>query len=197
METPLAPVQNIDSIAKELKARAAALASFTDEVGFRTAAEAILQSKAYKKAYVEHMEPIRKAQRAALDVTLNKLKEVKEMFDDVVEMLTPPVIAWKKKRDAEAAAMQETLNAGLDPDLAGLAPIYHSEEEDGLDARATYAAEVVDLMELAKAVVKGKVPLHYLKADQVALNKRANLDKHAFNVPGVKLVEKEHLRKAL
>ena len=53
--------------------------------------------------------------------------------------------------------------------------------------KTTYSATVTNLLELVKAVAAGKAPLQAIKADESYLNKKANLEKEGFSVPGCKL----------
>jgi hypothetical protein len=63
------------------------------------------------------------------------------------------------------------------------------------DVRSTWSAEVVDLMELAKAVVAGTVPVEAIEANEKYLNGRARLEKAKLAIPGVKAVETHGLAK--
>ena len=57
----------------------------------------------------------------------------------------------------------------------------------GVSMSQRYSAEVVNLMELVKAVAQGKAPIQCLKADQVFLNRQAVAMRQAMAYPGVKL----------
>lgn len=58
---------------------------------------------------------------------------------------------------------------------------------DGISIRDQWHAEVVDLMELVKAVAAGTVPLHYLQANTANLNLAAKQMKGTGDIPGVRL----------
>lgn len=60
----------------------------------------------------------------------------------------------------------------------------------GAATRRTWSAEVVDLMNLVKAVAVGAVPIQALEANAVYLNGQARMLKSALNYPGVRAVEK-------
>ena len=57
----------------------------------------------------------------------------------------------------------------------------------GQVSKTTYSATVTNLLELVKAVAAGKAPLQAIKANESYLNKKANLEKEGFSVPGCKL----------
>lgn len=59
--------------------------------------------------------------------------------------------------------------------------------------RETWHAEVVDLMELVKAVAAGQAPIQALEANTTYLNGRARLEKSDFKLAGVKAVGEETL----
>ena len=57
----------------------------------------------------------------------------------------------------------------------------------GQVSKTTYSATVTNLLELVKAIAAGKAPLQAIKANESYLNKKANLEKEGFSVPGCKL----------
>ena len=67
------------------------------------------------------------------------------------------------------------------------------EKADGVSLRDNWVAEVVDLMELVKAVAKGKAPLSFLQENTTVLNKQAKATKNAVNYPGVRFVNKKNM----
>jgi hypothetical protein len=62
--------------------------------------------------------------------------------------------------------------------------------------RETWRAEVADIMKLVKEVAAERVPVAAILPNQSYLNKRADADREAFNIPGVVAhkVEKVHFR---
>ena len=58
----------------------------------------------------------------------------------------------------------------------------------GQVGRTVYKAEVVNLMELIKAVAAGTAPIQCIEANMQYLNGKAKLEKEGFNVAGCKLV---------
>lgn len=63
----------------------------------------------------------------------------------------------------------------------------------GISTRVTYRAEVVDKLELVKAVAAGAVPLSALDVNQSYLNAQAKLNKESLRYPGVKVVQETGL----
>lgn len=59
-----------------------------------------------------------------------------------------------------------------------------------LSFREDWSAEVVNLMELVKAVAAGQAPLAYLMASHIALNQQARSLRGEMRIPGVKAVMK-------
>lgn len=57
--------------------------------------------------------------------------------------------------------------------------------------RSVWSAEVLNLMELVKAVATGTAPITFILANEVALNQTARAMKSAMKVPGVRAVEKK------
>lgn len=103
----------------------------------------------------------------------------------------------KKSGDADAmeaaAELQDDADDAADTAEAASmapAPVVEKQTVKGSNVRKTYAAEVTDLMALAKGVVAGTVPITCIKADQTALNGMARAMKEAMKYPGVRLVTK-------
>jgi membrane peptidoglycan carboxypeptidase len=66
----------------------------------------------------------------------------------------------------------------------------------GISTRSNWTAEVVDLMELVKAVAAGTHPLSLLQADTAKLTQMAKALKSELNIPGVRAVENVSPEKA-
>lgn len=64
---------------------------------------------------------------------------------------------------------------------------------EGQSTRIGYSAEVVNLLELAKGVASGRIPVQAIMANTTFLNGQAKLMKDAFNYPGVRLLKKRIL----
>lgn len=59
----------------------------------------------------------------------------------------------------------------------------------GMSMARRYKAEVTSITQLCRAVAEGKVPSTYVTANMAALNARAEADRAALSVPGVRAIE--------
>ncbi len=88
----------------------------------------------------------------------------------------------------EDAGMSEAAAERLDAPVVVPRPILASPlplKASGTAIRETFHAEVRDLMTLVKAVAAGTAPLHYLLANESALNSEARSSKGQASIPGV------------
>jgi len=133
----------------------------------RLEAEARAAAEADRKRREEEAAAIRKAEEeAALNAAIAAGQ------DDVAEL--PPVEAY-----IEPVAY-------VPPPIA--APTY--EAVKGLGITRRWGAEVTDIKKLCRAVADGVVPETYVLPNQVALNQRAQADKQAMMIPGVRSAQK-------
>jgi hypothetical protein len=169
-----------------------------------------------KRAFHEWFDPIDDASKKQRQAVIAQGKMIDEPFDLVIKQTGSKCAAWvraeqarlaEEKRKAEEAARKEAEDAQIRAAEAlqkeGLtaaaemvldAPVVVAKVEapkvatdTGVSYRDTYSAEVVDLMELVRAVSAGLVPLCYLQADQTTLNQWARATKGAQPMPGVKV----------
>lgn len=87
-------------------------------------------------------------------------------------------------RAEEANAMAQVAEMVIAPPVA--VPV---QKTAGISTRSNWTAEVVDLMELVKAVAAGTQPLTLLQADTTRLTQMAKALKAELNIPGVRAVE--------
>lgn len=87
-------------------------------------------------------------------------------------------------RAEEANAMAQVAEMVIAPPVA--VPV---QKTAGISTRSNWTAEVVDLMELVKAVAAGTQPLSLLQADTTKLTQMAKALKGELNIPGVRAVE--------
>ena len=92
--------------------------------------------------------------------------------------------AAEKGQAEKAEALQTTAAAVVMPIIANTTP-----KIAGISTRTSYRAEVVDKMELVKAVAAGTVPLAALDVNTAYLNGQARLNKESLAYPGVKVVQ--------
>ena len=104
----------------------------------------------------------------------------------------------KAQEDAKIQLAVEYENAGEkdlaeaiieQPTIKTTFEIPKAAQAQGIQYRWNYGARVLNVMELAKAVVAGKAPAHYITANIVALNASAKSMKEDFIVPGVELTK--------
>lgn len=91
-------------------------------------------------------------------------------------------------KEEKAAALATAASAVVAPIIMPTTP-----KVAGISTRTTYRAEVVDKMELVKAVAAGTVPLLALDANATFLNQQARSMKESLSYPGVKVVQETGL----
>lgn len=84
----------------------------------------------------------------------------------------------------KAEALQVAAASVITPIVAPTTP-----KVAGISMRTTFRAEVVDKMELVKAVAAGTIPLNALDANMPFLNNQARAMKETLAYPGVKVVQ--------
>ena len=101
----------------------------------------------------------------------------------------------ERARKAEASGKVEKAEAltiaaatVIQPTIASTTP-----KLAGISTRTSYRAEVVDKLELVKAVAAGTVPLNALDANMPFLNNQARAMKETLAYPGVKVVQETGL----
>ena len=66
-------------------------------------------------------------------------------------------------------------------------------KDDKVSTRKTWAAEVIDIKLLCKAIVDGKVPATAIMPNMLILNGLARQQKENFDIPGVRAVSKDNI----
>lgn len=147
----------------------------------------------------------------------------KRLLNDVISTITPKILAFDRRLAEERAAAQRAADEAarkererLAAEARALAQAGHQEAADSLSlassmvqapvipvrvdqaeqstsARASWSAEVNDLLELVKAVAAGTVPLEAIEPNATYLNGRARVEKDKLAIPGVVAVKKESL----
>lgn len=135
-------------------------------------AEAILKPRI--AAYLNAEEQCRqdeelRLQRQAIEEARQRQLENAAILDDI-------------GATAEANALLEETPAVAPVILQRAAP-----KVSGVSMSKRYSAEIVNLMDLVKAVAAGKAPIQCLQADLVFLNRQAVAMKQALAYPGVRL----------
>lgn len=118
-----------------------------------------------------------------------KAAEEQRQRDDAVRAERERLAAGAEKareagRVEEAQAMAQVAEMVIAPPVT--VPV---QKTAGISTRSNWTAEVVDLMELVKAVAAGTQPLSLLQADTTRLTQMAKALKAELNIPGVRAVE--------
>lgn len=118
-----------------------------------------------------------------------KAAEEQRQRDDAVRAERERLAAVAEKareagRVEEAQAMAQVAEMVIAPPVT--VPV---QKTAGISTRSNWTAEVVDLMELVKAVAAGTQPLSLLQADTTRLTQMAKALKAELNIPGVRAVE--------
>lgn len=173
-----------ERVAAEVRRKAEAEARAKEEAAAKAKAEAEARAEADRKA-AEEAEAKAKAAAAAGDSKAaaklaGEAAKLAERAETVLQSGESKAVTLQQ----EAAARRDVADAVTSmPAVAApkAAPA-------GFSTRKKYDAEVVNLMELVKAVAAGDAPITLVTIDKTALRKRAEADKEAFKVPGCKLI---------
>lgn len=204
-----------------IKAKADAIVVSSQET--YDAADALNKSaRDEKKAFHAWFDPIDEASKKARQAVIAQGNSIDEPLDYVIRATGDKQAAWfraeqarivEEKRIAEdaarkaaedaavkvaeelhAAGLSDAAEAALDaPVVVPRIDIAGPEKADGVSFRTTYSAEVVNLLELVKAVAAGKIPVSYLTADMTALNGWARSTKGTDTIPGVRVVSRDSM----
>jgi hypothetical protein len=94
-----------------------------------------------------------------------------------------------KAASLEGAAQDVRTVAAAVPEPASMMPA--PAKPKGFSSRPVYGCEVVNLMELVKAVAAGRAPIGLVQANETALRQRASADKEGFDLPGCRLTKRQ------
>jgi hypothetical protein len=163
-------------------------------------------------------DPIIEKANASHKEAIAQKKKVEAPLVDAEAILKPRIAAYlqeeeRKRREAELLAhkraqeeaeAQQLADAALLDDIGETALANAKLEEKpyvapvvlpkatpkvaGISMTQRYSAQVVNVMELCKAVVAGKVPVLAIQANQPFLNAQARAMKESMNYPGVRVV---------
>lgn len=147
----------------------------------------------------------------------------KTFLNEAIAALTPKILTYDRKLAEERAAAQraadeaakaerqrladeaaklaasghqdaaDSLSLASSMVLAPVIPTRVDREEQSTSVRENWSAEVVDLMQLVKAVAAGTVSINAIEPSSTWLNGQARLEKARLSIPGVKPVVKETL----
>jgi hypothetical protein len=136
-------------------------------------AERLLKPKL--SAYLDEQERQRKAEELRLEAEARAEAERQQLenavvLDDMGETEAANALLSERVQSAPVFVPKQA------PKVAGIVPT------------KTYSAQVVNLMDLIKAVADGRVPAMAIQANTVFLGQQARSMKDTFNYPGVKLI---------
>ena len=147
----------------------------------------------------------------------------KTLLNEAISGITPKILAYDRKlaeeraavqraseeaaraekerllKEAEAAARAGNKDTADALEMASTmvqAPVIATrvdKAEQSTSSRENWSAEVVDLMELVKAVAAGKVSINAIEPSATWLNGQARLEKAKLAIPGVQAIMRESL----
>ena len=203
------------------KVSAAGLIMIETDQDYIDAGEFLKSVKGKIKGILGIFEPIKKKSLAAHRENLLQHKKLEEPLLSIEKAIKVKMIVWHEKQEAirlkqqaildaqarkreEEEILAEAIQAEEDGDHGSVdqilsEPVIPDEvilptrvaRISGQSFSTNYKAEVVDLKELLKAVIAGKVSIMAIKANDVFLNQQAKSLKATFSIPGVKLVKKK------
>lgn len=149
-----------------------------------------LQEEADRKA---QEEADKKAQAAAIEQAKLDAEAAKRAQEAAKAEGDKKALAEAKREAEEAKARAVALKAGTVQVVAApvtSVSVWTSAKIAGASLRATWSAEVVDLVALCRWIGTGKNGTMYVQADMPALNKVMIATKGQMVIPGVRAVEK-------
>lgn len=149
----------------------------------------IAQAKEISNKWSDLFEPIRVAQKQALDVTYATLSKVKKPCKDLIESLTPKCAAWEHHEKAQTAAIEMQINETMSTLPAHVQIIPPTNPDDGLARRSTWKAEVESFETLLAAVQAGTAPKAALEPNLEFLDGVAKALRSEMRIPGVRAYE--------
>lgn len=186
-----------------------------DDSSFLEASELRKTINKWKKEAIEQIEPLRKKAHATYQEVLRQRDLAVEPLDEALKVLDPAISMYyaeqqrlaqieQEKAQAEAKRQQEEAilrqaevaqKAGKTEKAEAILnkPIITPKVEmpkpaqaNGVSFRETWSVNPeIDVMQLAKAVVNGKVPVNAIVPNMTFLNSMARALKNGMNYPGV------------
>jgi hypothetical protein len=205
-----------ETLALQIRERVETLSIF-DQASYDFAQSLNKAALESKKSFHVWFDPIDEASKKQRQATIAQGKKIDEPLDFVIKTIGGKSATYiraeeariaEEKRKAEAIARKAAEDAALVAAQALQAEGMTAAAEAVLDApiviekviieapakaqgvsyRDNYSAEVVNLMELVKAVAEGKAPLYYLEANLTSLNTWARNSKGSEAMPGIRVL---------
>ena len=152
---------------------------FRPVVDAHAQAEKLLKNKML--GYQEEVERKQREEQAAANERARKEREKLEARADKHE---------QAGREEKAAALRE------EADLNSAPPVptaIATPRAAGVSTRGVWKAELLDKMDLVKAVAEGRVPLKALDVNMTFLNQQAKSLHDEFNIPGARAYEEKSI----
>lgn len=190
--------------------------SIKDAPSYEAAAKYLQTIKAARKKVAEILDPFVQAAHGAWKKAVAERNKYDEPLDDAEAIVKPAMAKWYGEEQERIAAEQRRLEAesrkreedrrladAIVADQNGdsegaeslleqpinVAPVVlpAAPKVSGISMRENWKFEVTNLMELAKAVVAGKVPLAAISANENFLGQQARSLKKEMTYPGVRV----------
>ena len=187
-----------------------------DQDSYNAANEIAAKAAKALKKIDETCDPVIDAAHKAHKASLDQKKKLREPIEALKKAVECKMITWyraeqaradeeRRKREEEAriqaeeealrnaeALQREGMTAAADavleaPVVVPKVTVEEPAKAGGESYRATWSAEVVDLMALIKSVAEGRQPPAYLLPNMTALNGAARMFKGTVQIPGVKI----------
>ena len=159
--------------------------------------------QAMQKTVIEFFKPIKQRIDQLKQPILEMERTDTETLKTAKERLATAIQEFEKRQAAaEQARLEENRAqaeaAAIDGELPPpvIVPAAVPVKTHGKVERTTWTAEVIDFMKLVRAVAAGQVLITALLPNEKWLNKRADADREAMDIPGVEVrkAEKVHFR---
>lgn len=165
-----------------------------DEASSNRASQTLNAIRDLRKEAADVFDPVVRTAYAAHKAAVAAKKKIDGPLAEAQEHLTNQIATWmdaeRAAREAEAAleALEAGEDAALDEDLAV--------SVEGQTVRATWSAEVTDVMALVKAIADGTVTPEAIVPNTKFLNQMARAMRENLKWPGVRAVKKTSLSRA-
>lgn len=180
---------DVEQRALSLAERAGELATLTRET-YEQAGPFLSGVKALEQEIQAHYAPLKKA---AHETHRKIVAAERDQLAPLVAAETTvkrAICEYEDRIERERRALQQQVEEAAAIDGLDVVPVVSLPKvtTTGVSTRETWSVEVVDVLELVKAVADGRAPLALVLPNEAALNKLAGALKSAFSVPGCRAV---------
>lgn len=178
---------------KTIKAmQAEALSKFEPmrEKAYRAYEEVLKQ----KKSVMDPLEQAEKTLKSGIGSWLAEQERIRQeeerrAREEADRLHAEEIEAQIEEAERDGASIEEVAMIATQPMLAPT-PITSAavEKVNGVSARESWSAEIINPRLVLEAVLKGIVPIQAVQMNTAYFNQRARADKQALNIPGVRAV---------